>query len=1059
MNSPDNANPLDPAQVNRAPTTKTQSGIIAWFSHNPVAANLLMIVIIVVGLGSGATIQRTMFPNIEVPVISIVIAYPGAAPEEVELGVILKVEEALKDLEGIDRIGAEASESLAELWVEPADGFDLNALMDSIKNRVDGIQHFPEQAEKPIINRWAMRDQALMLQIWGDLDERGMKTLAEEVKRELTAYEEISMVEITGARDYEITVEISERSLMEYQLTLGQVANIINASSLNLPGGSVRTENGDIMLRTTGQAYRQHDFETIVVKTFADGTRLTLGDIATVDDGFVDETGFALFNGEASIGLAVIAIGDQDELATAARALEYVAQKSASLPEGVHLTKWMDLTYYLNERLGMMYKNLAFGALLVFFVLALFLEIKLAFWVMVGIPVCFLGAVTVFNLPMIDGSLNVLSLFGFILVLGIVVDDAIIIGESVHAEQEEKGRSIRSVIDGTHRVATPATFGVLTTIMAFMPTLFTQGVMGALPAAVGWVVILCLVFSLVESKWILPAHLAHSKPASGGFLGEVNHIQTACNNRLRRFIDKRYTPFVKRCIKHRYTTLAAFFSLLILTVGLLSGGIVRYVVFPDLPADMIKAELKMADGTSEQQTLDAMRRIDDGLRQVERDYRTETGSEHNIIENTFTYGFGRINGEVLGELTKSDTRDINSDEVLRRWRAAVGDIRGAEVLSFTAPEGPSVGAAISFDLIHEDFGQLKAAAAELEAQLRTYDGVYDIQNGASATSDEFHIDILPEAEALGLTRFDLGSQIRHAFYGAEAQRIQRGADEIKVMVRYPKEDRHSTASLDGMFIRTPSGDAIPFDSVARLEVKEGLNQTTHINYQRAVEVEAEANKQIIEPSRVTNELLNEFLPELAERYPDLSYRRSGMSDEEAKTGRSLMLGFTLALFGIYALLAIPTKSYAQPLIIMGAIPFGVIGAIVGHWITGYAFSMMSFFGVIALAGVVVNDSLILVDFVNRAVREGTPVYQAVINAGSKRFRAILLTSLTTFFGLLPILLETSMQAQQIVPMAVSLAFGIIFATVITLLLVPCLYMVLNDFKVWWRGEGVAVAAH
>ncbi|WP_159931180.1 efflux RND transporter permease subunit [Oceanicoccus sp. KOV_DT_Chl] len=428
---------------------------------------------------------------------------------------MLKVEEALKDLEGIQRLTAEAKESVAMIFIEPADGFDLSTLMDSIKNRVDGIQHFPEQAEKPVINRWTMREQALRLQIWGDLDERGMKTLAEEIKLELMTFPEVSMVEINGARDYEISIEISEHSLREYHLTLGEVANIISSSSLNLPGGSVFTENGDIMLRTTGQAYRQYEFESIVLKTFVDGTRLTLGDVAVVDDGFVDETGFALFNGKPSVGLSVIASGDQDELETAAIATAYVEAKSASLPAGVNLTKWMDVTYYLEERLGMMYKNLAFGALLVFFILALFLEIKLAFWVMIGIPVCFLGAVAVFNLPIIGGSLNVLSLFGFILVLGIVVDDAIIIGESVYSEQEKNGQTITSVIRGTHQVATPATFGVLTTIMAFLPTLLTQGVMGALPAAVGWVVILCLAFSLIESKWILPAHLAHSKKVTG----------------------------------------------------------------------------------------------------------------------------------------------------------------------------------------------------------------------------------------------------------------------------------------------------------------------------------------------------------------------------------------------------------------------------------------------------------------------------------------------------------------------------------------------------------------
>lgn len=1051
-NSPDSSPADTPIDADAIKPSSKKNGVIAWFARNPVAANLLMFVIIAVGLGSSTVIQRAMFPQIEIDIININMSYPGAAPEEVEQGIILKIEEALKDLEGIERISAEARESIARLYIAPADGFDVMSLMDDIKNRVDGIRHFPEQSEKPTINRFSMSEQALQIQIYGELDELGMKVLAEEFKRELMAYSEISMVEIRGARDYEIAIELSEHQLQQYHLTLGEVANIINASSIDLPGGSVRTENGDIMLRTTGQAYRQQDFESIVLKSYPDGTRLTLGDIASVDDGFVDEQGFSLFNGKHSIGLAVFAIGDQDELETARVAREYVEKKRQTLPPGIEVSDWMNITYYLQERVDMMFKNLAFGAILVFIVLALFLEIKLAFWVMVGIPVCFLGALALFNTPMIGGTINIISLFGFILVLGIVVDDAIIIGESAYTEREKRGLSVQAIIDGTHKVATPATFGVLTTIVAFAPTLFTQGAMSAIPEACGWVVILCLIFSLVESKWILPAHLAHSKPINGGFLAKVDRIQQVSNQHLRVFVRDKYRPFVERCVTRRYTTMAAFLSLLILTVGLVSGGVVRYVIFPELPADMLQAELQMSEGSSQQKTLEAMQRIDRGLRKVEADYQAESGNDAVILQNTFAYGFQRVNGAMLAELSKSEAREIQSDEVLKRWRKEVGEIAGADVLSFNAPDGPKVGAAISFELIHEDFEVLKLAAAELEEKLKTYDGVYDIENGASSTSDEFHLDIRPSAEALGLTRFDLGSQVRHAFYGAEAQRIQRGPDEIKVMVRYPKQDRRSTASLDSMFIRTPAGDAVPFNSVATLTVKPGLNKTNHINFQRAVEVEAEVNKAIVEPSKITNELMNKFLPELMAKYPELRYKRSGMSNEEAKMGRSMLVGFTLALFGIYALLAIPTKSYLQPLIIMGVIPFGIIGAIVGHLITGYAFSMMSFFGVIALSGVVVNDSLILVDFVNRAIAEGVPKYTAVIDAGCQRFRAILLTSLTTFFGLLPMLLESSMQAQQIVPMAVSLAFGIVFATVITLFLVPCLYMMLDDLN-RWRNTG------
>ncbi|MCP4466609.1 MAG: efflux RND transporter permease subunit, partial [Halieaceae bacterium] len=486
-----------------------RKGIIAWFAYNPVAANLLMLVIIVVGLGSALNIQRAMFPMLDIKMIVIDLAYPGAAPEEVEQGLVLKIEEAINDLDGIKRVESDSFESAAMMMIEPHDGIELRKLMTDIQNRVDAIQHFPEEAEKPVISQPELLFPALTLQLSGDIGERSMKSLADELRRELLTYPSISAASVVGAREYEISVEISEPLLREYHLSLGDVANIISASSLDLPAGSVRTENGEIMLRTMGQAYVQQDFEAILLKTWPDGTRLMLGDIATVKDGFVDAQGFAAFNGQYSLGINVFAMGKQDIIETADAAKAFVVDKAHQLPDDVSLTIWGDSTYYLKGRLSMMLKNLALGALLVFIILALFLEIKLAFWVMMGIPVCFLGAMTLINTAYIDASLNMISIFGFILVLGIVVDDAIIMGESAYAEQEEHGHSIKSVVDGVYRVATPATFGVLTTIMAFLPSLFIQGVFGAFPEACGWVVILCLCFSLVESKWILPAHLAH----------------------------------------------------------------------------------------------------------------------------------------------------------------------------------------------------------------------------------------------------------------------------------------------------------------------------------------------------------------------------------------------------------------------------------------------------------------------------------------------------------------------------------------------------------------------
>ncbi|MFT4825141.1 MAG: multidrug efflux pump subunit AcrB [Halioglobus sp.] len=1032
---------------------ETHKGIIHWFAVNPVAANLLMAIIMIVGLASAFTIQRSIFPTFDIEIITVNMTYPGAAPEEVEKGIVEKIEEAINDVDGIKRVTSTAYESNAQLIIEPLEGSDLSKVLSDVKNRIDGIQHFPEESENAIVMQPELLFPALSVQISGELDERSMKSLADEIRRDLLTFPEVSAATVVGARDYEISVEISEQKLREYNLSLGEIARAISVSSLDLPAGSVQTENGDIMLRTLGQAYEQKEFESIVLKTWPDGTRLLLGDIAVVNDAFVDGRGFSVFDGKYSLGINVYAMGKQDIIKTADVTKAYVANKNGRLPQGISLEIWSDITFYLDDRLGMMVKNLGMGALLVFFILALFLEIKLAFWVMLGIPVCFLGAMAFINTPAIDASLNMISIFGFILVLGIVVDDAIIMGESAYTEAEEYGHSLRSIVNGVHRVSTPATFGVLTTIAAFAPTLFIDGMFGAFPEACGWVVILCLCFSLVESKWILPAHLAHSKPTTSEWLLKVDHIQEAVNRKLKGFIQHRYRPLMEKCIANRYTTLAFFLSLLVLSGGLIAGGVVRTVIAPDTPGEFIQAELRMTDGAPEQRTQEVIQFMVDSLFEIQEEYQQEHGESKKFIAHTFAFGFNRINGGINVELTKEDKRKLSTREIEALWREKVGLVHGVDVLSINSADGPSFGPAISFNLMHKDFEVLSTASGELEEAMRHYAGLYDIRNGASDTADELHLDILPEGQALGLNRYELGSQVRHAFYGAEAQRVQRGIDEVKVMVRYPKTDRETTSSLENMFIRTPNGDAVPFETVATMEMKKGLVKATRINYQRAVEVTAEADKKIVEPGKVIAEIEKNIFPDLITKYPGLSYSLAGAAEEETKLANSMLTGFTLALFAIYALLAVPTRSYLQPLIIMGVIPFGIIGAIVGHWLTGFPLSMMSMMGVIALSGVVVNDSLILVDYVNKAVADGTDHYKAVVNAGIRRFRAILLTSLTTFFGLAPILLERSVQAMEIVPMAISLAFGIVFATVITLLLVPCLYMILDDLNRWWAARG------
>ncbi|MEH6550436.1 MAG: efflux RND transporter permease subunit [Pseudomonadales bacterium] len=1023
-----------------------RGGLISWFAHNHVAANLMMLLIIAFGIYSGINIRKEMMPSIDTNMIRFQMIYPGAAPGEVEEGIVLKVEEALKDLDGVKRIESRSMESAASVVIEIENGYDVNEQMNKIKISIDGISSFPEQAEKPTIEMVEMTMQALILQLSGNIDEASGKMLSEQIKSELLSKTEASKIDIWGVRDFEITIEVTELTLRKYGITLSQIADKIRASSVDLPAGSIKTNAGQIMLRTQGQARMQQDFERLVLLTEEDGTRITLGDIAIINDGFVDQDGFAIFNGGYSVGMAVYAIGNQDVIKVAESVKQYVDERRRTLPQGVDMVYWVDTTDFLNARMVMMLKNLGLGVLLVLLVLSLFMEIKTAFWVMVGLPLTFLGALAVMSISAIDISINMFSTFGFIMVLGIVVDDAIIIGESVNSTTREKGHSLRSVIEGAQKVATPATFGVLTTICAFIPLLLTDSIYSALPASIGWVVILSLIFSLIESKWILPAHLSHMHTGLFRWVhsNRQDRFQQRNNNRLQKFIVEIYQPFLKRCLEARYTTMAVFLGMLILVGGLVGGGLVRYVLMPDSPGNYLQVNLDMVRGTPDHKTREAIDQIHGSLLNVAAVIQEETGID--IVKNDFRTGRDGRTGWFMIELNDVEGSGITVVDIADRLREDIGEVVGARSVSVSALEGPG-GSDIKFNLVGHDRDALDAAAAELEHKLRQYHGTYDVRNGSSDLVNEIHIDIKPSAEALGFTLMELGSQVREAFYGAEAQRIQRGNEEVKVMVRYPKAQRTNLADLEDMYIRTRDGSEVPILSVAELSVKPGAAERIRIDRESSVPVSAMVYKDILEPNSVVNDIERDFFPELFTRYPNISYRLDGMSKEAVNIQVQLGLGMLVALFGIYGLLAIPLKSYSQPIIIMSVIPFGIIGAIFGHMILGIAVSMMSLFGVIALSGVVVNDSLILVEFINRAVARGESVEDAVIGAGKLRFRAILLTSLTTFFGISPMLLETSAQAQMLIPMAASIAFGIVFATVITLLLVPCLYLVLHDMGV------------
>ena len=1032
-------------------TQNPYEALISWFARNAVAANLLMFILLVGGFYTVFTIKKEIQPRLETNFVNVSVPFLGATPLDVEEGVVIKIEEAVQDIEGIEEVVSTASRGFGTVQIEVHADYEVTEVMDEIKNRVDAISTFPDNTEKPTISRTQFQQQTVLVSVYGDVDERILKEYAKQVRNEIVTLPGVTRAEILGSRDYEISIEVSEFTLQGYDLTLSEVAQAVRRGSLDLSAGAIRSEGGDILVRTKGQAYVGRDFENIVVRTNPDGTRVLLKDIANINDGFIDSERFSEYNSKPAISIQVLSVGSQSELDISATVHEYVSGKKENLPEEIQVASWADVSYYLKGRLDMMVKNLIMGAALVFLILTLFLRLKLAFWVMVGLPIAFMGAF--FLMPVVDVTVNMLSLFGFILVLGIVVDDAIVIGESAYTNMRAKGHSVENIVEGVHKVAVPATFGVLTTIAAFLPILLVTGVTGDFFSAIGWVVILCLMFSLVESKLILPAHLAHMKVKH--YDKDTHNVfirfQRFFSEGLHHFVDDYYAPFLEKSLKRRYLTLSVFISALILSIGLLAGGILRFVFFPDIISDFLQVEVEMNEGTPASQTHAAMRRIQEGLWEVDRQVSAEQGMESGaVVSSILAFARSDVSGQIITELVKENDDVITGPEVLRRWREAVGEIPGIKTMGFEGATGPGGGPSVSLQLIGSNIEQVSRASKDLENRIRQYEGVFDIRNSHERGTPEIKLNIKPEAEALGLTLSDLARQVRAGFYGEEVQRVQRGQDEVKVMVRFPRDERDSVGYMDNMRIKTPGGGRVPFHAVAEVEWSESPTTIRRFDRERAVRVSAEVDKENYEPGKITADILEKELPEVLAAYPGVRHRLSGASQSAQEVQQDLIKGAFFALFLIYALMAIPLRSYSLPLIIMSVIPFGTIGAMVGHWILGIQVSMMSFFGIIALAGVVVNDSLILVDFVNRERRLGVPLIQAVMDAAKKRFRAILLTSLTTFFGLIPIVLETSLQAQIVIPMAASLAFGILFATVITLFLIPTLYMILDDFKKWWR---------
>ena len=1055
-------------------------GGIAWFARNPVAANLMMIFIIMSGLIATQAVKEEVFPEIELDRVSINVPYLGAAPEEVESGVILRIEEAIQGVDGIKEIQSTASEGSASVMVELELGADARRVVDEIKNQVDAITTFPIETEEPIIRELIARNQVTDIAVSGATDVFTLKAIAEQVRDELTVLPEITQVDIVSAPPYEISIEVSETALRRHGMTFDQVADAVRRSSLDLPGGSVRTDGGEILLRTIGQAYRGNEYEELVLWTRADGTRLRLGDVATVVDGFAETDQQARFDRDTTVMVSVFRTGDQSALDIAAAVNRYVDDMQAQVPQGISLTIWQDQAEILADRLTLMLRNGATGFVLVFIVLALFLQFRLAFWVSLGIPISFLGAIAL--MPTFDVSANVISLFAFILVLGIVVDDAIIVGENIFRHQENHGEALRGSIEGAREIAKPVTFAVLTTVAAFMPLMFVPGMMGKVFRVIPLVVIPCLLFSLVESLGILPAHLAHMRERRTS--GTWHRFQQFFANGLKTFVRTVYQPLLETALRWRYVTAAVGLSTLIVTGGMVLGGWTNFHFFPSIEADFMAASLTMPQGTPVESTSEAVEKLEEGAARLRERLRRETGMDYFRHVSAavgdqpmMSRGGGPMGpmevasaanlGEVTVELAPAETRSYTSEQLGLMWREATDPIPEAVEVNFDMSL-MTPGDDVDVQLAGPDIEQLRLAADEVKRRLAAYAGVYEISDSFRAGKVEMQLGIKPAAETLGLTLQDLGRQVRQAFYGEEAQRIQRGRDDIRVMVRYPRDDRRSLGDLENMRIRTPSGGEVPFSQVAQVEPGRGFASIKRVDRNRAVNVTASVDPAVTSSGAVIGDLQTRILPEVLAGYPGVFYTFEGAQAEQVEAVGGLQWGFLLAVLMIFALLAVPLRSYVQPLIIMAAIPFGLVGAIWGHMVMRLDVTMMSMFGLVALTGVVVNDSLVMVDFINRARKVHTDVGHrvrqaggqprdhhafesaglqlAIREAGSNRFRPILLTSLTTFFGLAPLMLERSMQAAFLVPMAVSLAFGVLFATFITLILVPTAYLILDDVQ-------------
>ena len=1014
-------------------------GPMAWMVANRVTPNLLMLALLAGGLLMTTLIKQEVFPEFSLDMVTVSVSYPGATPEQVEQNIVLAIEEKVRDVSGIDEMTATASEGSGTVTLELSESADGQAVFQDVQQAISQITTFPDDAEQPVISLSDHQRDVLDIQIYGDVSETALRAYAEEVRDRLLQSPDITQVELEGVRDYVIRIAIAQERLRSYGLTLGEVADTVAASAVDVAGGSADTASGEVLLRLEGRRDAAREFERIPLLTTPEGTVVRLGDVADVENGFEDSKTEATYDGARSIGIEVFRVGKQTPISVSEATREVMDDLEADLPPSLQYAINGDSSEIYQQRLELLLKNAFMGLVLVLVVLSLFLEMRLAFWVTMGIPTAFLGAFLF--LPLMGVTINMISMFAFIIALGIVVDDAIVAGENIYEHRERGAGVLEAAMAGARDVAMPISFSILTNIVAFLPLLLVPGFLGKLFGVIPLVVITVFLVSWVEALFIMPAHLAHGRPRQRNRLSAAIHRrQQAFSRGFSRLVSDYYAPFASKLVVHRYVTSAFGVAVLLVVLAWAMSGRMGFTLMPKVESDRAQATLTLPYGSPMPRMTETRDRLEAAAEQVITDNGGDnlaTGVFATIEENTI---------EMRVYLQSADVRPISTAAFVQAWREQLGEVAGLQSAQFQSDAGgPGAGKAITVELSHRDTDTLDRAAESLAARLGEFAGATDIDSGVAQGKNQVSFTLNDAGRSLGLTNADVGSQVRAAFYGAEALRQLQGRNEVKIMVTLPEAQRDSAAAIRNLLIRTPDATYVPLHQVADIDYSRAFTQITRRNGRRSVEVTANVTP-FDATSRITQTLNAQTLPQLAEDYPGLTYGYSGRQEDTADSLHALFVGFVLSLAGIYMLLAIPFASYLQPVIVMVAIPFAVVGAIIGHEIMGYSLSVISLMGMLALAGVVVNDSLVLIHYANTLRQRGEHAADAVRLAAVRRFRPILLTTLTTFGGLAPMIFETSLQARFMIPMAISLGFGILFATGITLVLVPCFYVIVEDLR-------------